>query len=537
MTRLNTDNVAAFFSVGALTGDSPAAPTAAETKPFGSFLQRAGQADDTGAEDAPRADESDPAHVQSDTDEQDIENPTEPDRKPEETRDTSESTADAGNATPDSDEPEAADRPSDDKTDEQVDAANDERSGENTDGKEQATVKIDVTEIGSAGTGPEAPDDADSATKESQSSDSSGEMGNRHDETNRRDDRRSESAADPAAKPAATSGGSEQPVPVSVEPEAPAEEEAPIEVRQRGGDPEQVAPSEGIPEPSTDGAEEVTQSNGNPEEKASAPSDVDNPLAPTESTQGRRTPSEEPRRRSGRKDSPRADDRSSGAVAKTLVGQGAAAGGEQVNAEEISAALEETKPETQEKTLKPVSTIEAKTTSSTSPKGWSPEGLRSAAAPATPDGAQPDQVDRVRFVQRVARAFETLGDGNGSVRLRLKPPELGGLLLEVSVRNGTMTARIETETSAARTLLLDSLPALRERLAQQDIKVDSFDVDLADRSPDGSPQRPDDDRQPGDRTDGQEAQVPENQNDDTAGGVSVGAVTRTGEGVRLDVVI
>jgi len=143
----------------------------------------------------------------------------------------------------------------------------------------------------------------------------------------------------------------------------------------------------------------------------------------------------------------------------------------------------------------------------------------------------------VRFVQRVARAFEALGESNGSVRLRLKPPELGGLRLEVSVRNGMMTAHIETETSAARTLLLDNLPALRERLAQQDIKVDSFDVDLADRQPDGSPQRPDDDRQPRDRPDGQEAQAPENQDGDTADVGSAGWVTRTGEGARLDVVI
>ncbi len=60
--------------------------------------------------------------------------------------------------------------------------------------------------------------------------------------------------------------------------------------------------------------------------------------------------------------------------------------------------------------------------------------------------------------------------------------------VEVNVRNGVMNARLETETSAARSLLLDNLPALRDRLAQQQIKVERFDVDLAGQSSGGMPQ-------------------------------------------------
>jgi flagellar hook-length control protein FliK len=92
------------------------------------------------------------------------------------------------------------------------------------------------------------------------------------------------------------------------------------------------------------------------------------------------------------------------------------------------------------------------------------------------------QADRVRFVQRVEQAFQNLSDQGGSVRLRLSPPELGSLHLEINVSNGEMTARIQAETPAARNVLLDNLPALRERLAQHDIKVQRFDVDLMDRS-------------------------------------------------------
>ena len=107
-----------------------------------------------------------------------------------------------------------------------------------------------------------------------------------------------------------------------------------------------------------------------------------------------------------------------------------------------------------------------------------------------------DQLDRVRFVQRVSRAFEAVGDRGGSIRLRLHPPELGSLRLELTVRNGVMNARVEAETPAARNLLLDHLPALRDRLAEQQIKVERFDVDLMDHSAGGAWQQPPDQSPP-----------------------------------------
>jgi len=114
-------------------------------------------------------------------------------------------------------------------------------------------------------------------------------------------------------------------------------------------------------------------------------------------------------------------------------------------------------------------------------------GTASTSQAPAEDGGE--GVDAARFVQRVARAFRTMGDRDGSVRLRLSPPELGSLRLEIAVRNGAMTAKVEAETATARTLLLDNLPALRERLAEQDIKVEQFDVSLSDRSAGGSPEQ------------------------------------------------
>jgi flagellar hook-length control protein FliK len=93
-----------------------------------------------------------------------------------------------------------------------------------------------------------------------------------------------------------------------------------------------------------------------------------------------------------------------------------------------------------------------------------------------------DTQTRIRLVQRVAKAFQAAGERGGQVRLRLSPPELGALRVEISIERGALTARIEAETPQARAMLLDNLPALRERLAEQEIRVAQFDIELMDHS-------------------------------------------------------
>lgn len=88
------------------------------------------------------------------------------------------------------------------------------------------------------------------------------------------------------------------------------------------------------------------------------------------------------------------------------------------------------------------------------------------------------RVDATRFVNRVSRAFESAQQRGGEVRLRLSPPELGALTVKLSMNEGAMTATVETETATARNVLLDNLPALRERLAQLEIRIEKFDVDV-----------------------------------------------------------
>jgi len=163
---------------------------------------------------------------------------------------------------------------------------------------------------------------------------------------------------------------------------------------------------------------------------------------------------------------------------------------------------------------------------------------RVAPTPQPQQAGESVDADRARFVQRVARAFQAVGKSSGSIRLRLSPPELGSLRLEITVRNGLLTARVEAETPTARNLLLDNLPALRERLAQQDIKVKQFDVALMDRSPGGSPEQMADQthshRYGGSDTAPQRA----SDADRDAKPVSAsGSVNRPGEGTQLNVVI
>lgn len=95
--------------------------------------------------------------------------------------------------------------------------------------------------------------------------------------------------------------------------------------------------------------------------------------------------------------------------------------------------------------------------------------------------------DQMRLIQRVARAIEVAPQNGGILRLRLRPPELGAVRLEVALQRGKMTARIETETTQARNVLLDQLPQLRERLEGQGIHIERFDVEVGPRDQGGSP--------------------------------------------------
>lgn len=146
---------------------------------------------------------------------------------------------------------------------------------------------------------------------------------------------------------------------------------------------------------------------------------------------------------------------------------------------------------------------ESKSTATESPLRRAPvlaNALGRVSQKLTSEGepSGPQQVDRVRLLQRVVRGFQEIGHGGGQLRIRLSPPELGSLHLEVIVKHGAMSARVEAETSAAQTAILENLAGLRDRLAAQDIRLERFEVNLSDRSQQDLPgKNPGSSHQPG----------------------------------------
>ena len=125
-----------------------------------------------------------------------------------------------------------------------------------------------------------------------------------------------------------------------------------------------------------------------------------------------------------------------------------------------------------------------------------PSSQRADAKPGLPDAQRPDvltQAERVRLVQRVSRSFARLGPMGGQISLKLHPPQLGALNVQVRLEGRSMTAKLTTESGAARDAIMESLPVLRTRLAEQGFEISSFQVDVADNPADVSSQ----DRSPG----------------------------------------
>lgn len=94
------------------------------------------------------------------------------------------------------------------------------------------------------------------------------------------------------------------------------------------------------------------------------------------------------------------------------------------------------------------------------------------------DSETVSQADQMRLVQRVARAIRVAPQQGGTLRLRLRPPELGALHLEVTIDKGHLSAHLQTENATARHVLLESLPQLRDRLAELGVQIEQFQIDV-----------------------------------------------------------
>jgi len=92
----------------------------------------------------------------------------------------------------------------------------------------------------------------------------------------------------------------------------------------------------------------------------------------------------------------------------------------------------------------------------------------------------------VDYVVRVARA--NLGRENWQVQIRLSPPQLGTLRLDVSVRQGVLNMQVLAETAEAKHLIDSRLGQLRDALQQNGIMVERLEVDTRRPAPNESSQ-------------------------------------------------
>lgn len=92
-----------------------------------------------------------------------------------------------------------------------------------------------------------------------------------------------------------------------------------------------------------------------------------------------------------------------------------------------------------------------------------------------------DQRQQIRLIQRVVRGFERLSAQGGNIRLRLHPPELGSLAMNVRVEGKTLSAEITTETVQAKQALMESLPKLKQQLADNGLTIERFEVHVAEK--------------------------------------------------------
>jgi len=91
----------------------------------------------------------------------------------------------------------------------------------------------------------------------------------------------------------------------------------------------------------------------------------------------------------------------------------------------------------------------------------------------TPDGAAVKASDFDKLIRSLR--FQT-GLHQSSARMRLHPPELGRLLVDVRLNGEELRIDVRTQTETARALLIERVADLRAALAEAGIHVDRFEV-------------------------------------------------------------
>lgn len=96
------------------------------------------------------------------------------------------------------------------------------------------------------------------------------------------------------------------------------------------------------------------------------------------------------------------------------------------------------------------------------------------AAPSTQtQDASNTQLNTARIARGLQNAVQQKG---GAVTLRLTPPEMGMVRIQLQMQSGTVNAQFHAETESTRTLLSQQMSQLRSSLEQQGLTVDRLGV-------------------------------------------------------------
>ncbi len=82
------------------------------------------------------------------------------------------------------------------------------------------------------------------------------------------------------------------------------------------------------------------------------------------------------------------------------------------------------------------------------------------------------------LVNRIGSNLMQAANGGKVMRMRLEPPELGILQIEVTSREGTVTARLDVDNARASRALHDNLPQLHAMLNRTNTPVDRIEINV-----------------------------------------------------------
>ncbi|RCK75278.1 MAG: hypothetical protein OZSIB_4362 [Candidatus Ozemobacter sibiricus] len=105
-------------------------------------------------------------------------------------------------------------------------------------------------------------------------------------------------------------------------------------------------------------------------------------------------------------------------------------------------------------------------------------------SPSAPRPADPIRGALFSQIIEKAELFK-VGSEKKVLTLQLRPESLGKLNIELTSKDGTVSARITTEHAMVREKLDQLVPQIKDTLATQGIKLDQVTVDISHQNPDG----------------------------------------------------